>query len=145
MLFSRNLYEHFYYSFLFSTFATFLASYLKRMVGTRHIERRLLRFGFDGLRTSQLQITVCQDKAAVNVPWVCYIHTLYALWPLVYLCTNGNFWYSWLFVHIAWAFSRCSTSTNRGNAKAFKPWSERQCRASRFFYVFIQMINKRLP
>ena len=33
-------------------------------------------------------------------------------------------------------------STYRGIAKAFKPWSERQCRASRFLFVFMSVIEK---
>ena len=45
--------------------------------GAVHTKRRLLRFGFDGLRTSQLQKTVSQKQSNVNAPGMClYIFLL---------------------------------------------------------------------
>lgn len=41
--------------------------------GTRHNERRLLRFGFDSLKSGSFKMNV-KKQSNVNAPKVCYIH-----------------------------------------------------------------------
>ena len=60
--------------------------------GIVHTKRRLLRFGFDGLRTSQLQKTVSQKQSNVNAPGMC----LYAV--LLMLCSHRCILTPWNYV-----------------------------------------------
>lgn len=41
--------------------------------GTRHNERRLLRFGFDSLKSGSFKMNV-KKQSNVNAPKVCYLH-----------------------------------------------------------------------
>ena len=70
----------------------------------RHNERRLLRFGFDipeNLGNFQLQV---KNKATVDAPWVCYIHTCYALIAIGVSVHQWNYRYSGLLYLSAWGF-----------------------------------------
>ena len=63
--------------------------------------------------------------------------------PLVYPYTNGNFGHSRV-VSIYYSVGLLSllASTNRAIPTSLRTWSERQCRASRFLFVFIVLIYK---
>ena len=52
------------------------------------------------------------------------------------LWTQLGCWY----IHIAWGFLSLLVPTNRAIPTSLKEWSERQCRASRFLFVFIVLI-----
>jgi hypothetical protein len=51
----------------------------------RHIERRLLRFGFDTLKSWKNFKYPVKDKAAVDAPWVCYMQTCLIM-PVSHWC-----------------------------------------------------------
>ena len=48
--------------------------------GTRHIIRRLLRFGFASLESGSFNQNV-KKQSNVNAPKVCYIHTSVVVYP----------------------------------------------------------------
>ena len=48
--------------------------------GTRHNKRRLLRFGFDSLKSGSFKKNV-KKQSNVNAPKVCYIHTSVVVYP----------------------------------------------------------------
>ena len=61
--------------------------------GNRHIERRLLRFGFDVLKSGSF-IYVHQKQSSGECPvGVLYTSLSYAEWPMVSL-HRWNFWHS---------------------------------------------------
>ena len=65
--------------------------------------------------------------------------------PLVYPYANGNFGHSRV-VSIYYSVGLLSllASTNRAIPTSLRTWSERQCRASRFLFVFIVLIYNTL-
>ena len=74
----------------------------------RHNERRLLRFGFDipeNLGNFQLQV---KNKATVDAPWVCYIHTHYLLIAIGVSVHQWNYRCSGLLYRIGVGLLRCS-------------------------------------
>ncbi len=56
------------------------------------------------------------------------------VWPLVYPCIIGNYRYRGGVIHTRVGLLRCSF-LRRQAVQSLKVWSERQCRASRFFCV----------
>ena len=70
----------------------------------RYNKRRLLRFGFDipeNLGNFQLQV---KNKATVDAPWVCYIHTHYHLIAIGVSVHQWNYRCSGLLYLSAWGF-----------------------------------------
>ena len=69
----------------------------------RHIERRLLRFGFDVLKLSTINRIVVKKQSNVNVPWVCYIHASFYRIAIGVSVSIGNYWYRGRIIYIsAW-------------------------------------------
>ena len=109
----------------------------------RHNERRLLRFGFDVLKSWENFKMQVKNKATVDAPWVCYIHTHYHLIAIGVSVHQWNYRCSGLLYLSAWAATLLA-STYRALPTSLKMLSERQFRASRFFYVRIPILDKHL-
>ena len=62
----------------------------------------------------------------------------------MYPYANGNFGHIGVvsISYTAWGFLSLLVPTNRAIPTSLKEWSERQCRASRFLFVFIVLIYK---
>ena len=75
----------------------------------RHNLRRLLRFGFDVLKSWKNFMRV-KNKAAVDAPWVCYIQTCLIM-PVSHWCILMHQWQLW---GVVWCYTyrrgvrRCS-------------------------------------
>ena len=98
--------------------------------------RRLLRFGFDGQKSWKNFKLSVKNKAAVNAPQVCYIHTpkyLYSHWCIH--TPTANIGIGGLLYMPAWGF--CVARFDRqGIFQEPLTVKRAQCRASRFFCVF---------
>ena len=70
----------------------------------RHNERRLLRFGFDIPENLGNFQNPVRNKATVDAPWVCYIHTYYALIAIGVFVHQWNYRCSGLLYLSAWGF-----------------------------------------
>lgn len=105
------------------------ATHEERLGSGEHIHNDgvTVRFGFDGVRTSQLR-TNCQKQSNGDAPnGVLYKHSL-----------HGNFVArvgDTLYIHLRGAFS-VARFDNLGNAKAFTPWNEHQAGSTFFISVY---------
>ena len=80
-----------------------------------YIKGVTVRFGFDVVRTSQLQ-TVCQKQSNGNAPWGVYIQPALAIDEMVNAVGA-------LYIHQRGAFG-VARFDRLGNAKAFTTWNE---------------------
>ena len=79
----------------------------------RHNERRLLRFGFDIPENLGNFQNPVRNKATVDAPWVCYIHTYYALIAIGVFVHQWNYRCSGLLYRIDVGLRRCSLRQDR--------------------------------
>ena len=85
-----------------------------------------------------------RNKATVDAPWVCYIHTHYYLIAIGVSVHQWNYRCSGLLYRIDVGLRRCSLRLAGPFPRSLRLWSERQFRASRFFYVRISIHDKHL-
>lgn len=104
-------------------------AYEKRLDCGEHIHNDCVtvRFGLDGVRTSQL-LTNCQKQSNGDAPnGVLYKHSPHSnLFAKV-----GDM----LCIHLRGAFS-VARFDNLGNVKAFTPWNEHQTGSTLFIFVY---------
>ena len=79
----------------------------------RHNERRLLRFGFDIPENLGNFQNPVRNKATVDAPWVCYIHTHYHLIAIGVSVHQWNYRCSGLLYRIDVGLRRCSLRQDR--------------------------------
>ena len=100
-------------------------------VGQDIWKRRLLRFGFDVLKLRNFQMSVKNKATWMPRRCVIYIPQIpYSHWSI--RTPHGNYWYGGCVIHIGVGLMRCSFRQT-GQCEGLRTWSERQCRASRFF------------
>ena len=106
----------------------------RKVGGTRHIKRRLLRFGFDVLKSWENFKLSVKNKATwmprgcvIYIPQIPYSHWCIPT-PLATIGIED------LFTYRRGAYALL-VSTDRAILRSLRTWSERQCRASRFFCV----------
>jgi hypothetical protein len=107
-------------------------------VGDKTYWKAFTTLGFDALKSWENFKTSCQNKATVDAPWLYICTALIVSQPLVYPYANGNFGHSRVvsISYTAWGFSCCSFLQDKAILRCHRAWSERQCRASRFLFVF---------
>ena len=110
------------------------------LCGTRHNERRLLRFGFDDLKTQEIFNTSQKQSNGRCPVGVLYTYPL-CLIAIGVSVHQWNYRSSGLLYISAWGFDVARFDL-QGNPRASDRGAGNSSGASRFFYVFIRILLK---